>query len=204
MWASSAQHGTLSRIDPVTGEVVAKVEVGRGAVDVAVDERSGAVWVAGLALSKDYDGGPSGQNLKDNKLSRVDPQTNRVEAEIPIRSGTPGGGAQNVAVGAGAVWVASADGRLLKVDPATDRVVATVPLGDYSSHVVVSAGSVWVSGQNSGTWLKRVDPGAAKVAWSRGHVDSGGYGRLATDGDRVWFVEAGAWSGEGTLTRLAP
>jgi DNA-binding beta-propeller fold protein YncE len=50
VWATSAGHGTLSRIDPQTGEVVAKIEVGRRAVDVAADEGSGAVWVAGLYL----------------------------------------------------------------------------------------------------------------------------------------------------------
>ena len=41
VWAVSSGYGTLSRIDPTSGEVVAKIEVGRGAVDVAVDEESG-------------------------------------------------------------------------------------------------------------------------------------------------------------------
>jgi len=41
VWVTSASYGTLSRIDPQTGEVVAKIEVGRGAVDIAAEERSG-------------------------------------------------------------------------------------------------------------------------------------------------------------------
>lgn len=215
VWSVSSGYGTLSRIDPASGEVVAKIKVGRGAVDVAVDEESGAVWVAGLYLPKnydDYDGLDSSENPgaeRYNKLSRVDPKTNRVVAEIPVRADSPDGGAQNVAAGEGSVWVASVDGRLLKIDPATNEVVAVEPLGDYSSDLAVTGGSVWVSGQNrSGTWLKRVDPRTARVDWSRGigAVDNGGYGRLAAGGGRVWFVEGGRWTGEGggTLARISP
>ena len=209
VWAVSSGYGTLSRINPTSGEVVAKIEVGRGAVDVAVAEESGAVWVAGLYLPKDYDDYDPFEDPEANKLSRVDPKTNRVVAEIPVRAEAPDGGAQNVAVGEGAVWVASVDGRLLEVDPATNEVVATVPLGDYSSDLAVTGGSVWVSGQNrSGTWLKRVDPRTAQIDWSRGlgAVDNGGYGRLAAGGGRVWFVEGGRWTGEGggTLARISP
>ena len=215
VWSVSAGHGTLSRIDPASGEVVAKIKVGRGAVDVAVDEESGAVWVAGLYLPKDYDDYDPSEDLGANKLSRVDPKTNRVVAEIPVRadaSEATDGGAQNVAVGEGAVWVASVDGRLLEVDPATNEVVATVSLGDYSSDLAVTGGSVWVSGQNrSGTWLKRVGPRTTQVDWSRGlgAMDNGGYGRLAAEedgGGRVWFVEGGRWPGEGdgTLARISP
>ena len=205
VWVASAGHGTVSRIDPKTGEVVAKIKVGRGAVDVAADKHSGSVWVAGLHLPKNYDGVTSRKTPKDNKLTRIDPKANRVAAEIPIRADTPNSGAQGVATGNGAVWVTSDDGRLLKVDPATNKVAATVPLGDYSSDLAVSGGSIWVSGQNnSGPWLKRVDPNTVEVVWSRslGSVESGGYGRLAADGDRVWVVEGGA--GTGKLARISP
>jgi len=54
VWVTSAPYGTVSRIDPQSGEVVAKIRVGRGAVDIVADERSGAVWVAGVYLPKDY------------------------------------------------------------------------------------------------------------------------------------------------------
>jgi DNA-binding beta-propeller fold protein YncE len=101
VWVTSASYGTVSRIGPETGEVVAKIEVGRGAVDIAAEERSGAVWVAGLYLPKDYAGRASPKYSEDRKLSRVDPATNRVVAEIPIRAGSPYGGADNVAVGEG-------------------------------------------------------------------------------------------------------
>jgi hypothetical protein len=41
VWVTSSGTGTLSRVDPRTGEVAAKIEVGRGATGVAVDEGSG-------------------------------------------------------------------------------------------------------------------------------------------------------------------
>jgi YVTN family beta-propeller protein len=84
VWATSAGHGTLSRIDPQTGEVVAKIDVGRAPVDVAVDESSGAVWVASVDLPNNYGGYGIPQHSEDRNLTRVDPETNRVVAEIPI------------------------------------------------------------------------------------------------------------------------
>ena len=51
VWVTSMNSGTLSRIDPKTGKVVAKIDVDRGADDIAVDESSGAVWVAGRNFS---------------------------------------------------------------------------------------------------------------------------------------------------------
>ena len=122
VWVTSAGQGTLSRINPGTGEVAARIEVGRGAVDVAVDERGSAVWVAGLHLPEDYEEYPPPGYSEDRKLTRVDPGTNRVVAEVPIGAGSPEGGAHSVDVGEGAVWAASVDGELSKVGPATNEV----------------------------------------------------------------------------------
>jgi hypothetical protein len=147
VWVTSAPYGIVSRIDPDTDEVVAKIEVGRGAVDVATDESSGTVWVAGLYLPKEYSGRDNPEYSEDRKLTRIDPTTNRVVAEIPIEANSPDGGAQSVAVGEGSVWVQSVDGKLFKVDPETNKVTATVPLGDSSSHLAVYGGAVWATFQ---------------------------------------------------------
>ena len=212
MWVTSASHGTLSRIDPKTGEVVAKIEVGRGAGGIAVDESSGAVWVAGLNL-----GGP--EHSEHNKLSRVDPATNRVVAEIPIRADSPDSGASSVAVGEGAVWVLSSDARLLKVDPATNEVAAMVSVGEYSSHLAVYGGGVWAMVQAEAP-LKHPKPGKSKTTLGcceyrlvrvdprTVHVVASEYLRpfynvapapgLAAGGGYVWFS-----SGDG-LARVSP
>jgi Ca2+-binding RTX toxin-like protein len=125
--------GTLSRIDPQTGEVVAKIDVDRGADDIAVDESSGAVWVAGRNFS------PADDKPENEKLSRVDPETNRVAARIPIPADAMSDGADGVAVGEGAVWVSSG-GKLFKVDPETNEVAGVVSVGASYSQVVFYGG----------------------------------------------------------------
>jgi DNA-binding beta-propeller fold protein YncE len=194
VWVTSAGHGTLSRIDPESGKVVAKIEVGKGAVDIATDEGSGAVWVA------DW--------LKNGKLTRVDPETNRVVAQIPIRPGAQEGGASSVAVGEGAVWAQSVDGRLLKVDPATNEVVASVPLGDYSSYLAIYGDAVWatVQGFASERRLLKVDPRTARVIADEdvGPVSKTDFGQLVAGGGRVWFVSAAGKMGKGELAWVEP
>jgi hypothetical protein len=186
----------VSRIDPQTGEVVAKIDVDRGAVDIAVDESSGAVWVAGLALDN---------KPKNNKLSRVDPATNSVVAEIPIRADSREGGASSVAVGYGGVWAQSVDGKLLKVDPATNEVAAMVSIGEWSypptPHLAVYGGGVWAMVQAEEFRLVRVDPRTMHVVASEYLmpfdivVAAPG---LAAGGGYVWFS-----SGSG-LARVSP
>ena len=208
-WVTDAISGTVLRIDPGTGEVVARIGVGRGAGDVAADERGGAVWVAGRYLpevDEHLRGSLGPKRSKARKLTRVDPRTNRAVAEVPIEEATPVGGARSVAVGEGAVWAASATGKLFGVDPRTNEVAAVVPLGDYAWDLAVSGGYVWATAmKNSGTTrLKWVDPRTAEVLGSRdlGRADSEGYGRLASSGGDVWFV-SGAEK-KGTLTRISP
>jgi DNA-binding beta-propeller fold protein YncE len=190
----------LKRVDPQTDEVVAKIDVDRGAVDIAVDESSGAVWVAGVTM--DYD------KPEDNKLSRVDPATNRVVEEIPIRAGVRickyhdagclGGGAYTVAVGEGAVWVSS-DDKLLKENPEANEVAGMVSVGVYYSPLVVYGGGVWAMGQGANEyWLVRVDPRTMHVVAAE---DIGAFWitpGLAAGGGYVWFE-----SGKG-LARVSP
>lgn len=199
VWATSA--GPLSRIDPETDEVVAKIEVGRDAVDIATDEHSGGVWVASLYLYRNSSGDSSQDDSEYNKLSRVDPETNRVAAQIPIQTGSRYGGPWKVAVGEGAVWAQSLDGKLLKVDPTTNEVVAKLSLGGDSSDLAVYGGSVWATSQPaSGTRLVQVDSSTAHIVASEDgpEPNKGGFGRLVAGGGYVWLV-----SGDG-LARVAP
>jgi len=194
VWVTNASRGTLSRVDPRTGEVAAKIEVGRGATGVAVDEDSGAVWVASGSFFL-------GEDSENNKLSRVEVATDRVVAEVPIAAREPDGGAYRVAVGEGVVWAQGARGGLFKVDPATNEVVAERDLGGYSSDLAVYGGSVWATAQVSvGTRLYRIDPRATRVVASEHGPDpsKGGYGGLVAGGGYVWFG-----SGD-RLARVAP
>lgn len=227
VWVTNARGGTVSRIDPATGEVAAEIEVGtQGAADVAVDEESGAVWVGSHPLAQEPGPGLEGPPSGDRKLTRVDPETNRVVAEVPIEDGETIGGVESVAVGEEAVWAASGNGKLYRVDPETNEVAAIVPLGDYTKDLLVSGGAVWATVQASGEAsssggseatpsggpggaspqdsLKRVDPKTNEVVGSidLGPLEASNYGRLASGGDYVWFV-SGAETGEGALMRIA-
>jgi YVTN family beta-propeller protein len=200
VWVTSAGYGTVSRIDPQTDEVVAKIKVGRGDVDIAVDESSGAVWVASAYLPKNYGGYDNPKYSEDRNLTRVDPETNRVVEEIPIEAHSQYGGAGNVAVGEGAVWVLSEDGKLLKVDPATNEIAAMVTVGDWSSHLAVYGGGVWAMVQVKQFRLVRVDPRTMHIVASEdiGPIAKIGEGGLTAGGGYVWFS-----SGEG-LARVSP
>ena len=98
----------------------------RGASAVAVGE--GAVWVAASL---------------DNKLVRIDPQTNSVVTAIDVGRYPVG-----IAVGAGAVWVANRDdGTVSRIDPESNEVVERIPVGSRPAGIAFAAGSVWATNQ---------------------------------------------------------
>jgi streptogramin lyase len=201
VWATSAGYGTVSRIDPQTDKVVAKIKVGRGALGIATDESSGAVWVASVYLPKDYGGYDFPKYSEDRNLTRLDPETNRVVEEIPIEAHSHyGGGANDVAVGEGAVWVLSGDGNLLKVDPATNEIAARVSVGDSPSHLAVYGGGVWAMVQAKEYRLVRVDPRTMHIVASEdiGPIPKIMEGALAVGGGYIWF------SSEEGLARVSP
>lgn len=214
LWVTSVRNGTVSRIDPETGEVIAEIKVSAGgASDVAVDERSGTVWVANTASGppetfispKDYERGVRSEPAGDAKLVRVDTRTNRVVAEVPIENTAIEGGASSVAVGKDAVWVTSVNGKLFRVDPATNEVVAEVPLGVYSFEVEASGDGAWATSEvevdspESYTHrLTHVNPATNSITSS---VEVENVSGLALGNDAVWLTVGDPETGEGNLIR---
>ena len=79
--------------------------------------------------------------LIDDVVARLDPATGRRLQTIDV-----GRGASGVAVGAGAVWVASAiDREVSRIDPATGEVVARIAVDGAPREIAVGAGGVWVT-----------------------------------------------------------
>ena len=129
-----------------------------------------------------------------------------VSEPIPVGRGT-----LRLAVGAGGVWVTSAEqGTLSRIDP-DSRVVAGKPLrlDPGISGVAVGGGSVWVASSRRGEVL-RVDPGLRRI---EERIEVGGKpGAIAFGGDRIWVAdEAGggitainARSGEVFRRGIAP
>ncbi len=135
LWVTNHHSSFVSRVDPVSGRVVASVATGVLPIgDAAVCDGAGSVWVA------DWDA---------FTLRRLDPATNRQTAELPVPAYT-------LAFGAGAVWAIDQDAALLiRVDPATNRMVTAIHIPDGNAALTFADGYVWVA---SGAELLKVNP----------------------------------------------
>jgi hypothetical protein len=173
---ASGDAEEVQRIDPATGQTVARIQVGEG-IGLGVGE--GAVWAPNTA----------------GTLSRVDVATNSVVATIALPTFAP----YDAATTPGAVWVTALgeqglSGSIAKVDPATDAVAAnlTLPGATGAFFVAAGAGGVWV---NTETGLVRIDPTTSAIVATVGtRFCEGG---IAADATRVWTtLPCGARSGQ--------
>jgi streptogramin lyase len=142
-----AGFGAVSRLDPATGRVVARIRTpGTGDYSsVAVGDAS--VWVTAS------DGG--------GRVYRIDPSTNRVEATIDV-----GGSVEGIAVGAGRVWVTQpleGSGDVIRIDPHTNREAGPpIKVGPGPTQVVYGQHAVWVQNTSPAS-VVRVDPATGHV-----------------------------------------
>jgi DNA-binding beta-propeller fold protein YncE len=134
LWAITGwELDAIERIDPKTNAVADTVPLGRiGETSgwpylMAVGE--GAIWV-----------------LAPASLWRIDSTTKRLVGSVPLGHLAE----RSVAIGDGAVWVASSDGILLHIDPDSQAVAETIQLGTLiqpanMDALAVGEGSVWVA-----------------------------------------------------------
>ena len=94
---------------------------------------------AGSSIAIGSDGVWLGDQLTD-RVWFVDPKLNALDVSIQV-----GQHPSAIAAGAGAVWVASADGTVTRIDPNTHRVTNTIAIGGTPSGIAVGAGLVWVA-----------------------------------------------------------
>jgi virginiamycin B lyase len=159
--------------------VVDTIPVQGGPSGVAVGD-GGAVWVATWGA-------------QNSRVVRIDQAGNRVMATVAVPLGQV-----QLAVGAGAVWVASSsDNSVSRIDPVTDKVAATIAVGRQPSAVAVAAGSVWVASALDDT-VSRIDPASNRVVASIPIPGQGSALSLAAAGGSVWV------SGNQGLHRIDP
>jgi virginiamycin B lyase len=104
----------VARIDAATGNLLADVPVGSGPMSIAIGE--GAVLVA---------------NQGDGTVSRIDPATNQVVAEISLGQE----GFMRLAAREGRAWMASCLDKVVRViDPGANQVSASVQPGRVLEH----------------------------------------------------------------------
>jgi branched-chain amino acid transport system substrate-binding protein len=139
----------LIRVDPATGRVRGKIDVGQRLNGVAVG--AGAVWTIGGRAAA---------------VSRLDPRTGRVTDRIPIVSRPRRESPYPIAIEAkdGSVWVLNANvARVTRIDAHERGVIATIPIGvdRRPLRLAVGSGAAWVA--NGDGTLTRIDAGTNAI-----------------------------------------
>jgi DNA-binding SARP family transcriptional activator/ABC-type branched-subunit amino acid transport system substrate-binding protein len=176
VWAVNPDQ-TVSRIDPRTSRIVARVTDVR-AEGIAAGEDG--VWIV---------------NNRD-EVVEIDPRTNAPSKPIPVAAESLG----SLAVGGGAVWVADPDGgSVWRVDAGPENVQRTIPLGPGVSWVAFGEGAVWATNEVTGA-VHRIDPSTyrARVV-SRMAAPVG----VAVGERGVWVTSAGQPSADSALPASA-
>ena len=127
-----------------------------------------------------------------NSLVAIDPETNRVVAEIPV-----GARPESVTFARGHLWVANLDDDTVsRVDPKVGRVVRTIPTGTAPKALAEGHDAVWAIGGDG--VILRIDPVFNKVVARIPTVEAGTLLRVATatggvaaSADAVWAVAGG-------------
>src|SRR6185437_8702831 len=112
VWVANAEDGTVDRLDPATGKLVANIGTGADVNDIATG--FGSVWVAGG---------------NDGSVTQIDPRLDARGAPIQLGGASP---APNpvfyIAVDSRYVWATRGD-ELLRIDPKTSAVSGRVTVG---------------------------------------------------------------------------
>jgi DNA-binding SARP family transcriptional activator/DNA-binding beta-propeller fold protein YncE len=186
VWVGNRDDNTLLRIDPQSLHVVRTIGLGVAPIDVEVG--AGSVWV-----------------LSDERVLRVDPDINRVVAEVPLPPAIGAGRWLLLEVGSDAVFVGTAPGvLLLRVDPATGSV-ATVrkrPLWDMA----YGEGALRVITGPEQNTIERIDPktnAIESIPLGRLGETSGWRYRIAAGDGVIWLLApASLWKIDSTTDRL--
>jgi YVTN family beta-propeller protein len=175
--------GSLSRVDPESGRVVARIDptfwIGgriaageRGvwlARELPEPEEAGVAWDPTIPIGIE---GPDG-------VVRIDPSTNELATSMQTPH-VPFG----IAASEGGIWISNNfDDSVWKIDPATNRVTRKIQVGDGPQGVAAGAGSVWVANGLDGT-VSRIDPETGRVVAT---IEVGG------QPDDIAVGEGGVW-----------
>lgn len=173
VWVANGMAKTVTRVDPQTDAVIARIATTDPATVVA--DGAGAIWVT---------------SLQGDTLTRIDPGTNRVSRTISL--GPRGAGPIGVTVFDNFVWVANHDGdpttSVSKVDPTTMHVVDVIPAGGQANAgpvwIVSGAGSIWTNVNGSANDVVRIDPHTDRIVAIV--AAPGACTQLAADDTAVW------------------
>ena len=160
VWAGAL--GGLVRIDPGTGGITGRVDLGAGAAQqIAIGE--GAVWAT----------------IWSNRARRVDASSMDVTAEFYA-----GSYVFSIAIDGASVWIGGDPKQVWKVDGLTGASLATARVGDFPPGIAAERDAVWVGLANGA--VARLDPETADVLAT---VAVGGVVEdVAAHGGLVWLA----------------
>lgn len=152
VWVTNGPAQTLTRLDPGTNAVIARIPTPDPASVVGIG--AGAIWVT---------------SFPGNSLTRIDPRRDRVTRTISLAP--RGAGPIGVTVFDGFVWVANHNGEpttsVSKIDPTTMRVVDVIPVGADNfagpAWILSSAGSIWTNVKSIPNVVVRIDPRTDRI-----------------------------------------
>lgn len=142
VWTNARQQNFVARMNPDTGDVVARVNVPKPCSGLIVGANS--LWAPSCG---------------DNMLYRIDLTTNKVVAKIAAPPANTEGG---IAFGAGSVWVPSdPKGVVKRIDPANNSMV-DIHVAPGSFTAIYGFGLVWVSSTEKNV-VSVIHPSSNKV-----------------------------------------
>jgi DNA-binding beta-propeller fold protein YncE len=215
IWVASGGDGTLTRLDPNSGQVVGRpIELGSGISGVAVGSKW--VWVTdpgqGELLRVDprtrhvrriqLGGKPGAIALGGGRVWVADEGGAGVTAVNPeganvYRAGLPPHASPlRLATGAGGVWSSSAStGGVRRIDLSSLAVDPSIPAGRGPAGLTVAHGLVWVADSRGGT-VSVVDPSIHQV---RDLIEVGGKpGGIDAGDSTIWVSD----TPDDTVTRI--
>jgi streptogramin lyase/tRNA A-37 threonylcarbamoyl transferase component Bud32 len=178
VWVTSEKDGTLTRLDPETGEPIGKPRrIGVGVSGVAI----GGKWLWAT-------------NPRRGELLRLDPHTGQVLKTIEVK-GSPG----PIALGGGRVWVADQAGKGVTAVNAEGGQVYRRGLPPQAPRLRLAYGArgLWVTNAEAGV-VRRLDPGSL-LTGEPIRVGRGPAGVTVADGF-VWVAN----SRSGTVSKVDP
>jgi YVTN family beta-propeller protein len=188
VWVTNSADGTVSQVDVKTLKVMRTIGIAAQASDAV--EADGRVWVAtgsdNTLVSIDARSGGVQERLKlsddpsasayalaaeggvlwvasGNRLLKVDQSTNTI---VSGRGAQAHFGVHDVAVGAGAIWLADTSETVARLSPRDGRVTGLLHLGEIPASLQFGYGAVWVvvpEPNRPMAALWRVDPGTVRV-----------------------------------------
>jgi virginiamycin B lyase len=159
----------LQRIDPKTNKVSATLSIGPALSEGGLTANADSVWM-----------------LTDMKglLARIDPDTNRMVAEIQVPSGS-----SVVVLGEDkAIWVVSTtESKVVRIDPNTNLITDRITVGPNPRFTTVGGGAIWTLNQGDGT-VSRIDVKTRKLVTNIEVGVPGGGGEIAYGEGFVWVT----------------